>query len=109
MEVFKIESASSALVTMQCGYCGVWHAIPERMYDKCVEEGGFWHCPNGHSRGFSDGSLRKQLEKEQKRRKWAEENAQNARDRAAKSERRRVAQKAATTRLKKRVKAGVCP
>lgn len=97
------------LCSLQCGTCGVWHAIPKTMYNTCFEEGGFWTCPNGHSRGFNDSSLRKQLEKETKRRKWAEQNAENARNDAAETERRRIAQKAATTRLKNRAKAGVCP
>jgi len=97
------------LMEMQCGSCGVWHAIPKVMYESCLEEGGFWHCPNGHSRGYSEGSLRKKLEKEEKRRKWAENNAQQARLDAAKSERGRIAQKAANTRMKNRAKAGVCP
>ena len=97
------------LKTIQCGTCGVWHAIPQAMFDTCYEEGGFWHCPNGHSRGYSEGSLRSQLEKEKKRREWAEHNAQKMRQKAEQAESRRAAQKAATTRLQKRIKAGTCP
>ncbi len=93
----------------QCCVCGVWHAIPEIMFNHCYQEGGFWNCPNGHSIGFGEGSLKKQLEKEKKRRKWAEQDAERARINAETSERRRIAQKGATTRLKKRIKAGICP
>ena len=97
------------LKTIQCGSCGVYHAIPLVMYQSCYDEGGFWTCPNGHSRGYSEGSIFRQLEKEKKRRMWAETNAENARKDAEQSERRRIAQKSATTRLKNRAKAGVCP
>ena len=97
------------LKVIQCGTCGVWHAIPQAMFDTCYQEGGYWRCPNGHSRGYSEGSIRKELEKEKKRRKWAEENAQRAREEADEAERRRKAQKAATTRLRNRAKAGICP
>ena len=97
------------LRVIQCGTCGVWHAIPEVKFQKCRDEGGFWYCPNGHSRGYSEGSIYQQLEKEKKRREWAEKHADNMRAQAAEAERRRVAQKAATTRLRKRVKAGICP
>jgi len=79
------------------------------MFNSCYEEGGFWHCPNGHQRGYSQGSIRKELEKEKKRRKWAEDNAAQARREADEAERRRKAQKAATTRLRNRAKAGICP
>ena len=108
MALLNIQN-DTELKPLQCGTCGVWHAIPQTMYNTCLEEGGYWTCPNGHSRGFNEGSLRKQLEKEKKRRKWSEENAENARNEADKSERRRIAQKAAMTRLKNRAKVGVCP
>lgn len=49
------------------------------------------------------------MKKEKKRREWAEKNAENAQAEAQESERRRIAQKAATTRLKNRVKMGICP
>jgi len=45
----------------------------------------------------------------EKEKQWAEQNARNAREQANKAEKRRIGQKAATTRLKKRVSAGVCP
>ena len=97
------------LRVMQCKGCGVWFGLPEVKFQKCREEGGYWHCPNGCQYGYSEGSVYKQLEKERKRREWAEQNAKNARADAASSERRRKAQKAATTRLKHRIKAGKCP
>ena len=102
-------TAETVLKEMQCGTCGVWHALPEKMYDKCFEEGGFWHCPNGHSRGFDKGSLRKEnerlsaeLESVKKRKEWAEQEAKNADARA-------VAAKGQLTKLRKRVANGVCP
>lgn len=104
-----LPSLNTTLTEMQCGTCGVWHAIPRVMYDSCVSEGGYWYCPNGHQRGFNEGSiynenkkLKRQLEQERKRKEWAEKEAEN-------SENRRRAQKAATTRLQNRIKAGVCP
>ena len=108
MALLNIET-DTELRTLQCGNCGVWHAIPQVMYDSCEKEGGYWHCPNGHSRGFNEGSLRNQLKKETKRREWAEQNAKSIQIELDETERRRIAQKAATTRLQKRAKAGVCP
>ncbi len=104
-----LTDTDTVLKVMQCGTCGVWHAIPEIMFNNCYEQGGFWTCPNGHGRGYVEGSVRKQLEQEKKRREWAESNAKRLQKEADESERRRIAQKAATTRLKNRAKAGVCP
>lgn len=42
-------------VMLTCGNCGVTHQIPKAMYQTAYEEGGFWWCPNGHSRGFKQG------------------------------------------------------
>jgi hypothetical protein len=93
---------------MQCGTCGIWHAIPETMYQSCLTEGGFWHCPAGHQRGFSKGGdkkrieqLEKQLRDEQTRHAAALARANTAawRDKATKALKRH------TTRTKN----GVCP
>lgn len=97
------------LKVIQCGTCGVWHAIPLTMFDSCYEEGGFWHCPNGHQRGYTEGSLHKQLEKEKKRRMWAEENAKRMSKEADHQKSRANGFKSALTKVKKRASAGVCP
>lgn len=104
------------LKAIQCGTCGIWHAIPLILFDTCYSEGGFWHCPNGHQRGYSKGNLHTQLEQKEKelqrekqRREWAEQNLEEARKATNTAEARRVAQKAATTRLANRAKAGICP
>ena len=97
------------LKAIQCTSCGVFHAIPTAMYDHKLDYGGYWYCPNGHRIGYGEGNLSKQLQKEKTRRQWAEDNAARSRKQADQSERRRIAQKAARTRLKNRVSAGVCP
>jgi len=97
------------LKEIQCGTCGVWHAIPQIMFDSCYKDGGFWHCPNGHSRGYDEGSLLNQLEKEKKRRKWAEKAEAGRREELRSAMKSLSAQKGVNTRLKNRAKAGVCP
>jgi hypothetical protein len=94
------------LTTMQCGTCGVWHAIPTVMYKTAVEEGGYWHCPNGHQRGFREGRRERDAvlrERDRLKQMIAQDDeiaASRARcDKAAKE----------IDRLKKRAKAGTCP
>jgi len=36
-----------------CPTCGVVYAIPTLTYESKRKNGGEWHCPNGHSVGFS--------------------------------------------------------
>ena len=97
------------LKELVCGTCGVVHAIPEAMYDAAAREGGWWHCPNGHKRGWHEGSekteinkLRRELDAERARKAEALSRANEA------ALAREKAQKA-LDRHKKRTKNGVCP
>lgn len=115
MALAKIKH-ETILKTMECGTCGVVHAIPETLYDSCYEYGGFWHCPIGHRRGWNEGeqererkSLQRKLEKSEqekqraiKQKEWAEQETENQRRSAS-------AYKGQVTKLKNRAKAGVCP
>lgn len=96
------------LEQMACGTCGVVFAIPKEMYDNARRSGGWWHCPNGHCRGWEKGSehtrikeLQSELNLERQRKMDAlsRENEQRARA--------DMLEKNATTSAK-RAKAGVC-
>ena len=108
MSTYQI-SETVSLKTIRCGTCGVFHAIPTEKYDSSLKEGGFWYCPNGHQRGFSQGGLVKDLEKEKRRRERAESNTKFAQEETARLLRSLRAQKAANTRLKNLAEAGACP
>lgn len=102
MNNLTIHKTKTILKEIQCGTCGVWHAIPEIMFNGCYREGGFWICPNGHSRGYSEGSDAARLKKANKL------NTQLIADLKASQKETRT-QKTANTKLKKRIKSGVCP
>jgi len=106
--------ADTVLKIMQCGTCGVWHGIPQFMYDTCLEEGGFWHCPNGHRRGFKEGRQEKEAirrERDQLRQSLAmyQDEAREANERLEAEKRRASAARAQVTRLRNRASKGVCP
>lgn len=108
-------AGETKLKILQCGTCGVWHAIPDAMFEACLAEGGFWHCPNGHSRGYKKGTIRDDLEqaqaalaKEKQRREWAEKNAETLKGQVDTLDRELKAQKGQATRAANRAKAGVC-
>lgn len=113
MALHKI-SVDVTLTEINCGECGGTYAINERYRQQKYEEGASWNCPYcrtgwGYAENNENSRLKKELEQEKKRREWAQQAARNAEDRAGEAERRRIGQKAATTRLKKRIGAGVCP
>ena len=98
--------ADVKLTTIDCGSCGGTYAINERYRAQKYEEGGCWNCPYCQtSWGFAGSEIYKLKEKlrhEAKRREWVERDLKD-------TENRLRAQKAAKTRLKNRIAAGVCP
>lgn len=98
---------------INCGSCGGVYAINDRYHREQREIGSSWTCPYCKCDwGFSkseNSELKKQLEAEKRRVEFANDQARMERERRASAERRESAQKAAKTRLKNRVKHGVCP
>lgn len=102
------------LTEIHCGSCGVLHAIPTVMYEAALEEGGFWHCPNGHSRGWREGRRAKEeIRRERdllKQRLAQKDDEIAAAARSLEEERRRsAAYRGEATKVRNRAKAGVCP
>lgn len=106
------------LIVLRC-WCGVQHAVPQslrdeqmRLHDNKGTPFGIY-CPLGHSHIPSGESLadkhRREMELAEKR--LAAERARHDQTRADRDhiEACRRAEKAAKTRLKKRIGAGVCP
>src|SRR5262249_7933787 len=100
---------STDLVQLQCGSCGVWHAIPRVLYEKCRDEGGFWHCPNGHQRGWGTGTV--QAERDRLKQKVAQLNDEVAELRISRAtaEGKRLEAEKKLVASKRRAIAGVCP
>lgn len=107
---------SITLTRIQCGTCGVEHAIPKVMHDAAYEEGGYWHCPNGHQRGYKTGEEKKRADEMRRERDlWKQRTARKDDEIArlefqkAELKREKAAVKGQVTKLKNRSKAGVCP
>ena len=96
-------------VVTQCGTCAVWHTIPEVIHSCYKREGGFWHCPNCHQRGWDKGT--DAIERENTRRerdRLKQEAARLAEEIAAEKARADVAEKK-YLQARRRSAAGVCP
>lgn len=109
----RINTGIETLVTKRCSVCGIWFAVPEWFEKENVKRGPRgtgWHCPLGHRRVYTHGqhekdelaSLREQVRVER-------DNAEFWRNQEQKTQHQVRAQKAAKTRLRKRIEHGVCP
>lgn len=102
---------SGQLVVLTC-WCGIRHAVPEelrrqqrRQQDEHREVTGVF-CPLGHEHVPSGKSKAAKLQERLDAERVRSGRLAHERDQA---EARRIAQKGATTRAKKRHAAGVCP
>ena len=99
----------SDLEVKVCPICGVLFAAPAALFEHHYNhEGANWFCPNGHSLIFTE-TCDVKLQREREHRREAERRGAAERDLRRDTERRLSAQKAATTRARKRHAAGVCP
>lgn len=102
------------LTQVNCGECGGTYAINERYYAQARTKGTAWTCPYCKTGwGFTGNSeneiLKKELEAEKRRVAFANDQARMERERRESAEHRERAQKANVTKIKKRIKNGVCP
>lgn len=97
------------LIELTCGTCGVPHAIPEKMYETLKNEGGFWHCPNGHQRGWSEGTIAAELKRARQALAQKDDEIREKAKLVEEMNQLLQAQKRQTASLKKRAANGVCP
>lgn len=102
------------LTEINCGECGGTYALNERYRTQQYEKGGSWTCPYckcgwGYSGNSENEKLKKQLEQERKSAEFHKRNAASEREAREHTERRLSAQFGENTKLRNRVKNGVCP
>lgn len=86
---------------VRCGECDALFFLTQSFYDARRNDGGTFYCPNGHPRVFSE-SVQTRLDK-------AQAEASSLRTRWIAADEQRMAAERANERLKRRIKAGVCP
>lgn len=103
---------TGTLVVVNCGCCGTRHAIPEQLQRQAKEYGKKWYCPTGCHITYCDNDLKRIKEElEQANSSIASRDDRiNRLHNELTNEKHKVrAEKSAKTRLKNRVKHGVCP
>jgi hypothetical protein len=95
----------TAQLTVTTCWCGVHVGIPANLDRQARETGKEIYCPLGHTFVYKET----EVERLRREAQTLRECAAAERDLRADTERRLRAQKAATTRAKRRHAAGVCP
>jgi hypothetical protein len=96
-------------IVNQCGSCAVWHTIPEVVYNNCRREGGFWHCPNGHERGYRKGEEERERDLIRQERDRLKQDAARLADEIAAEKKRADEAEKRVIQIRRRAAAGVCP
>lgn len=101
-------------VAWTCKTCGALATCPEELYNERRKSGGFNFCPNGHQWGWTkekseDEQIRRERDRLKQQIAEKDDAIKRERENRQSTERQLVAQKAATTRLRNRTAAGVCP
>lgn len=91
----------------ECITCGVVYTLPEAVANHSREQGGFHHCPSGHSQGWTKD--KSEIERLRRERDRLKQNEARLIEEAREADQKLIKAEQATKRLKKRVAAGVCP
>jgi hypothetical protein len=79
------------LAIVGCASCEIIFAIPMSMNKRRREDGRPFYCPNGHSNVYGQSPIelmKKELEKAEARKHWAETNLDDERDKHAKTQKK---------------------
>lgn len=109
--MFDTLNFTETLTIKTCPVCSIRYAAPESMFVRIKERGGEWHCPNGHTLVFNETEvqrLTKALESEKRSSECKDNRIKSLNNSLANTENRLRATKAAKTRMKNRIAAGVC-
>jgi transcription elongation factor Elf1 len=97
------------LKVMECGTCGIAFALPQSLYDHCYNEGGYWTCPLGHSRGWDKGNKKAYARELEEKVAQLESKIDIEKNRVQSAQREAAAARGQVTKIKNRVGKGICP
>lgn len=101
---------SVVLTVINCGDCGGTYSINEKFRATCYHKGTGWTCPYCKSGwGYYKNNKDAEIARLKRAKERADMAAREAHQQTVDANNRARAQKAAKTRLKNRIAAGVCP
>lgn len=112
-------TSTQQFTVINCGSCDVQFALSTDKYNKVVETGEFFYCPNGHRIRYTDNEnsiLKRDLDAQkfetERQRRYKEEEIQRNTEKQKELESTRHqlhGTQGALTKIKKRIGAGMCP
>ena len=99
---------TGTLIITSC-WCGIKLAIPGSLYDEAHRKKTDVFCPLGHRFIYRTDTTEKELEAERQRRIRVEARLAQTEDRLDVAKRQRAAARGQVTKIRNRVKNGVCP
>ncbi|WP_162987016.1 hypothetical protein [Sphingomonas paeninsulae] len=101
-------------VAVSCIQCKVVFGLNLNTHEVLKQSSAAFHCPHGHSMVFVKGEteadkLRRERDRLKQREAQLNDAVKHERDRRETAERSAIAYKGQATRIRNRVKAGVCP
>lgn len=107
------QTFTETLVVQHCYKCHCAFGLSRDHYDRARASSDVnFYCPNGHSQVFAETEeqkLKRRLERKAEDARWYESQLTHTRDQLQATERSLRGHKAAKTRIKNRIAAGVCP
>lgn len=104
---------STTLVVQECCNCHVLFAIPKYWDDSLRQTHATFYCPAGHGQSYTGKTeaqkLRDRLAVTEENLRAARSSLTSTRDQLGATQRSLSGHKAAKTRIKNRIAAGVCP
>lgn len=107
-----LKSVTTEFLLVYCWDCSIPYYLTKEKYDRCKSHKENFFCPNGHGAVFTSGpveELKKQLEDEKQKLKWAQDSRDYYQRKTKTLEKSRAAIKGQLTRVRNRIKHGVCP
>ncbi len=102
----SVHTYTNVLDVIECCSCHMDFAMQQNFKRDCKRDHRTFYCPAGHSNYYPGQS---DVEKERQARIRAEARAAQAEDRTEVARRQTAAAKGQVTKIKNRVKNGVCP
>ena len=112
MSTGYIHPLSVTFESIACSKCGILFAVDAQVRAVWKRDGTTFTCPNGHGQSYTETEaqkLKKQLEIKDKELQFARKNAASERAAREQTQRQLAVRKGINTRLRNRIRHGVCP
>lgn len=107
------QTYTGALIVQTCCNCGIVFGVDSETDKRRRNDHKSFYCPNGHSQFYSRKSdaerLKDELQEKQRQLDYKDSRINSLHDKLTQKNHQLRAEKGAKTRIKNRVKHGVCP